>query len=140
MLTKRKKRIKYRVARNGRIVLTDNNLNMVRVKSAKEIPLKKELCLKFNTSFPNFTITTSSIDKIRNFSSNKRSNSALCLYNGKLNLIKDKKTIIKNVNNKVYSVPYINNGKRIIPTRFTKEVYNSSYKIINKYEKMKSKK
>ena len=140
ILTKRKKRIKYRVSGSGKIVLTDNNLNMVRVKSAKEIPLKSELYLNFNSSFPNFTITNTSIDKITDFSCNKRSNSTLCFYNGNLNLIKDKKKIIKNINNEIYSVPYIYNGKRIIPTRFTKEVYNSSYKILNKYEKRRVKK
>ena len=41
---------------------------------------------------------------------------------------------IKKIDNEVYSMPYINNGKRIIPTRITKEVLNGSYKILNKYK------
>ena len=43
------------------------------------------------------------------------------------------------MDNEICSVPYINNGKRIIPTRYTKEVLNKSYKILNKYEQKRFK-
>ena len=145
ILTKRKKRIKYRY-RGAKMLLTDkdnNSKNMVRVKSAKEIPIKSEFFLNYNSSFPNFTITNSSIDKNSDFSYHKRSNSSLCFFNGNLNtinhIIKGNNKSIKKIDNEIYAVPYINNGKRIIPTRITKEVLNSSYKILNKYEQRRLK-
>ena len=143
ILTKRKKRIKYRIG-GGKILLTDKDNNMkkmIRVKSVKDIPIKSDFYLNYNSSFPNYTITNSSIDKNSDFSYNKRSNSSLCFYTGNLNnIIKDNNKVIKIKENEIYSVPYINNGKRIIPTRITKEVLKSSYKILNKYEQKRLKK
>ena len=40
----------------------------------------------------------------------------------------------------IFPIPFINNGIQIIPTRYTKEVLNSSYKILNKYRGNKFKK
>jgi len=135
ILTKRKKRIKYRIG--GKILLTDNDnidKKMKRGKSVKEISLKSDFYLNYNSSFPNFNVTNSSVDKNSDFSYN-RSNSALCLFNGNLNnIMRENNKAIKKIDNEVYSMPYINNGKRIIPTRITKEVLNGSYKILNKYK------
>ena len=133
ILTKRKKKIKYRVG-NGKVLLTDiNNKNLSRVKSAKEIAIKNDFYLNYNSSFPNFTITNSSIEKTTEFSYNKRSNSSLSIFNGNLNnIIKENNKALKRFQNELFS--YIYNGKKIIPTRYTKEVLNSSYKKLNKYE------
>ena len=138
ILTKRKKRIKYR---DRKILLTekDNNKNMVRVKSAKEIPIKTEFYINTNSSIHNFNINNISFEKNGNFSFNKRSNSSLCFFNANSNELKENYKSIKKVENEVYSMPYINNGKIIIPTRFTKEVLNSSYKILSKYEQKRFK-
>jgi hypothetical protein len=142
ILTKRKKRIKYRIG-GGKILLTEKDLNgkgLARVKSAKEIPIKNDFFLNYNSSFPNFTITNSSVDKNSDFSFNRRSNSSLCIFNGNLNnIIRENNKAIKKLDNEIYSIPYINNGKRIIPTRYTKEVLNKSYKILNKYEQKRFK-
>ena len=133
ILTKRKKKKKYRVG-NGKVLLTDiNNKNLSRVKSAKEIAIKNDFYLNYNSSFPNFTITNSSIEKTTEFSYNKRSNSSLSIFNGNLNnIIKENNKALKRFQNELFS--YIYNGKKIIPTRYTKEVLNSSYKKLNKYE------
>ena len=139
ILTKRKKRIKYRGAK---ILLTekDNNRNMVRVKSAKEIPIKTEFYINTNSSYPNYNLNNSFMERNGNFSYNQRCNSSLCFFNGNTNYdLKESYKSIKKVENEVYSIPYINNGKRIIPTRFTKEVLNNSYKILNKYEQKRFK-
>ena len=144
ILTKRKKRIKYRVSSRGKILLTDKGdyeKNMVRVKSEKDMPVKTELYFSYNSYFPNFTLTNFSVDKNSDFSYHKRSNSALTFFNGNLNnIIKENNRAVRKIENEIYNMPYINNGKRIIPTRFTKEVLNSSYKILNKYEKKRFKK
>ena len=138
ILTKRKKRIKYRVSRRGKILLTDKDnypKNMVRVKSAKDIPIKTEFYQSYNSYFPNFTLTNSFADKNTDFSYHKRCNSALSFLTGNLNnLIRENNRAVRKIENEIYNMPYINNGKRIIPTRFTKEVLNSSYKILNKYK------
>ena len=137
-ILQRKKRIKYREKR-GKNLLTDNNgKNLFRVKSAKEIPIKNEFYLNYNSCFPFYfyNITSSSVDKNSEYSFNKRSNSSLSLFSGNLNnIIKENKKAIKKFENEIYSIPYINNGKRIIPSRYTKEVLNNSYKILNKYNK-----
>lgn len=51
------------------------------------------------------------------------------------NLIKDNNSS-KKFGNKLtqFLIPFINNGIQIIPAKYTKEVLNSSYKIINKYK------
>ena len=142
ILTKRKKRIKYRIG-GGKILLTEKDLNgkgLLRVKSPKDKPIKNDFFLNYNSSFPNFTITNSSNDKNSDFSFNRRSNSSMCIFNGNLNnIIRENNKAIKKLENEIYSVPYINNGKRIIPTRFTKEVLNKSYKKLNKYEQRRFK-
>ena len=142
-ILKRKKKIKYR-ERRKKVLLTDNNgKNLLRMRSAKEIPIKKEFYLNYHSYFPYYfyNITNSSVDKNSEFSFNKRSNSSLSFFSGNLNnIIKENNRAIKSFENEIYSIPYINNGKRIIPTRFTKEVLNNSYKILNKYEQKMSKK
>lgn len=137
ILTKRKKRIKYR-DRNILLTEKDNKKNIVRVKSAKEIPIKTEF-INTNSSINNFNINNISFEKNGNFSYNKRSNSSLFFFNSNSNDLKENYKSIKKVENEVYSMPYINNGKIIIPTRYTKEVLNSSYKILNKYEQKRFK-
>ena len=141
ILTKRKRRIKYR---GGKVLLTDNNnnKNMIRIKSAKEIPIKTDYYISTNASYYNYTqnnINNSThFEKNGNFSYKKRSNSSLCLLTTD-NEFKENLKAIKKIDDEIYSLPYINNGKRIIPTRFTKEVLNNSYKIINKYQKKRIK-
>lgn len=143
IFTKRKKKIKYRGnSRKGRISSTekDNNKNMVRIKNTKEIPLKTDFYLNTNSSFPNFTLTNTSLDKLGNITYNKRSNSSLTFFNGNLNNYKNKDNkFINKFETEIYSVPYIINGKRILPSRFTKEVLSSSYKKLNKYEEKRFK-
>ena len=36
-------------------------------------------------------------------------------------------------------MPYINNGIQINPTRITKEILSSSYKVLNKYKNKRHK-
>ena len=38
---------------------------------------------------------------------------------------------------KIYSTPYINNGKINSPSKLAKEILNSSYYKLNKYNKIK---
>ncbi len=138
ILTKRKKRIKYR---GGKVLLTDNNINnnknIMRVKSAKEIPVKTELYITTNTSFYNFNQNNNNnftpFEKNGNLSYKKRSKSSLSLLTSDNDFKEKFKSNKKIDTNDIYSVPYINNGRRITPSRFTKEVLNNSYKILNKY-------
>ena len=105
---------------------------MIRVRSAKEIPLKTDFYLHTNSSFPLYNLTNYSTDKI-DFSFNRRSNSTLNFFTG-INFRLRENRSLKKFENGIFSAPYINNGKRIIPTKITKGVLNSSYKILNKYE------
>ena len=134
IFTKRKKRIKYRSSSGGRVLSTEKEIkrSMVRVRSAKEIPLKTDFFLHTNSSFPHYTLTNYSTYKI-DFPFNRRSNSTINFFTGNNFRIRENKSL-KKFENEIFSAPYINNGKRIIPTKVTKGVLNSSYKILNKYE------
>ena len=142
LLTKRKKRIKYRV--EGRIekpLLTEKNKDfkakrMAKSQSAKEMPIKTECTQNYNSSFRNFTLTTSSVTGELPYCN--RSNSVVCFYNGTLdNLIIENNKSVRRIESEICSIPYINNCKTIIPSRYTKEVLNRSYRILNNYEKKK---
>ena len=143
-IVKRKKKIKYREKRTKALLSENNGKNLMTVKSAKVIPIKKEFFFNYNSCFPYYfyNITNSSMDKNSEYSFNKRSKSSLTFFSGNLNniIIKEHNRAIKSIENEIYSIPYINNGKRIIPTRLTKEFLNNSYKILNKYEHKMSKK
>ena len=106
--------------------------NMVRVRSEKEIPLKTDFYLHTNSSFPHYILTNYSTDKM-DFPFNRRCNSTLNFFTGQHNFrIRENKSL-KKFENEVFSAPYINNGKRIIPTKITKDFLNSTYTILNKY-------
>ena len=136
IFSKRKKRIKYR-GNGGRgkmaSIEKESNKNMVRVKSAKEISMKTDLYLNSNSSFPTITLNNSSIDKNTDFSYNKRSNSFLNLFKGKLNYKIRENNSIKKFENDSISVPYSNVKKNIFPSRFTKESFNGTFKKLNNY-------
>ena len=140
IFTKRKKRIKYRSCSGGRVLCTEREIkrSMVRVKSAKEIPLKTDFFLHTNSSFPPYTLTNYSTDKV-DFPFNRRCNSTLNFFTGQHNFRIGESKSLKKFENEIFSAPYINNGKRIIPTKVTKGVLNSSYKILNKYEQKRFK-
>ena len=112
--------------------------SMVRVKSAKEIPLKTDFFLHTNSSFPPYTLTNYSTDKV-DIPFNRRCNSTLNFFTGQYNFRIGENKSLKKFENEIFSAPYINNGKRIIPTKVTKGVLNSSYKILNKYEQKRFK-
>ena len=140
IFTKRKKRIKYRSCSGGRVLCTEREIkrSMVRVKSAKEIPLKTDFFLHTNSSFPPYTLTNYSTDKV-DIPFNRRCNSTLNFFTGQYNFRIGENKSLKKFENEIFSAPYINNGKRIIPTKVTKGVLNSSYKILNKYEQKRFK-
>ena len=55
--------------------------------------------------------------------------------NKRLNkLFRNKNNSKRQLEKQIYSMPYINNGIQINPTRMTKEVLSSSYKVLNKYK------
>ena len=115
-------------------------IKKTKYRSAKKIPLKEEYYLINNYTFTNFNFTNSTSNKSTG-NLNNRNNSSTTVMNSNLN------RIFKNYNNsqkkfeqQIYSMPYINNGIQIIPTRITKEVLSSSYKVLNKYKKKKKKK
>ena len=131
VLNRRKQKIKYR---NGYIYSSDRDI--FRNKSLNYIPSKSEHYLNTNSSFLNFTLSNST-ERYTDFSSKKRSNTSLNFFKSNLiNILsKDNKYVIKSNKSKVYSIPYINNGKIITPTKYTKDIYNNSYKKLNHYQK-----
>ena len=103
-------------------------------RSAKKIPLKEEFYLINNYTFTNYNITNSS-SNITTSNFNNRNNSSLTFLNKKLNkLFRNKNNSKRQLEKQIYSMPYINNGIQINPTRMTKEVLSSSYKVLNKYK------
>ena len=115
-------------------------IKKTKYRSAKKIPLKEEYYLINNYTFTNFNFTNSTSNKSTG-NLNNRNNSSTTVMNSNLN------RIFKNYNNsqkkfeqQIYSMPYINNGIQIIPTRITKEVLSSSYKVLNKYKNKRNKK
>ena len=114
-------------------------IKKTKYRSAKKIPLKEEYYLINNYTFTNFNFTNSTSNKSTG-NLNNRNNSSTTVMNSNLN------RIFKNYNNsqkkfeqQIYSMPYINNGIQIIPTRITKEVLSSSYKVLNKYKNKRNK-
>ena len=115
-------------------------IKKTKYRSAKKIPLKEEYYLINNYTFTNFNFTNSTSNKSTG-NLNNRNNISTTVMNSNLN------RIFKNYNNsqkkfeqQIYSMPYINNGIQIIPTRITKEVLSSSYKVLNKYKNKRNKK
>lgn len=103
-------------------------------RSAKKIPLKEEFYLINNYTFTNYNITNSS-SNITTSNFNNRNNSSLTFLNKKLNkLFRNNNNSKRKLEKQIYSMPYINNGIQINPTRITKEVLSSSYKVLNKYK------
>ena len=134
IFTKRKKRIKYRSSSGGRVLTEkENKRNMVRVRSAKEIPLKTDFYLHTNSSYPHYTLSNYSSHKI-DFPFKRRSNSTLNFFTRQYNFRIKENNSLKKFENEIFSASYINNGKRIMPSKVMKGVLNSSYKILNKYE------
>ena len=136
---KRKQKIKYRMGnshsgdKDNRNIYHLNNLN--KIKTLNNINSKVEYYLNTNSSFPNFHNSTERLDSIPYH--HQRSNTAFNFFKSNFNnlLNKDNKFLLKSSKSTLYSIPYINNGKVIKPSRFTKEIYNNSYLKITKYQK-----
>ena len=105
----------------------------MKYRSSKKFPLKEEYYLINNYTFTNYNITNSSSNKtVGNL--NKR-NSSLTFLNTKMNkLFRNNNNSMRKLEKQIYSMPYINNGIQIIPTRITKEILSNSYKVLNKYK------
>ena len=139
LLDSRRKRIKYRAGesysgeKNKHSYFASNRIGN---KTFNNINMKTESFLNTNSSLPNFTLTTST-ERLGDFSHKKRSNTYFNFFKPNFSNIlnKDNKYVIKSQKTKLYSIPYINNGITIKPTKFTKEIYNNSYKKIDKYHK-----
>ena len=134
VLSTSKNRIMYK---KGKIAQNDNNNNSIIINTARQKPIKTEfyITIKPRCSKCSANNNSNSSENKSFISCVKRSNSELCF----LNVNKDSHTTITKIDNSIYGVPYINNGKRINPSRYTKEALNNSYKIVNKYEKKNSK-
>ena len=138
---KRKQKIKYRMGyshsgdKDNRNIYHLNNLN--KIKTLNNINSKVDYYLNTNSSFPNFngSNSTERLDNIPYY--HQRSNTAFNFFKSNFNnlLNKDNKFLLKSSKSTLYSIPYINNGKVIKPSRFTKEIYNNSYLKITKYQK-----
>jgi len=138
---KRKQKIKYRMGnshsgdKDNRNIYHLNNLN--KIKTLNNINSKADYYLNTNSSFPNFngSNSTERLDNIPYY--HQRSNTAFNFFKSNFNnlLNKDNKFLLKSSKSTLYSIPYINNGKVIKPSRFTKEIYNNSYLKITKYQK-----
>ena len=98
---------------------------------------KEEYYLINNYTFTNFNIANSSSFRAMSTSCKRKNN---CLIFTDINVNKINNNNIKNnikhkkLNRKIYATPYMNNGIRIIPNRYTKEILNSSKKIVNNYK------
>ena len=115
-------------------------IKKTKYRSAKKIPLKEEYYLINNYTFTNFNFTNSTSNKSTG-NLNNRNNSSTTVMNSNLNRIfKNNNNSQKKFEQQIYSMPYINNGIQIIPTRITKEVLSSSYKVLNKYKNKRNKK
>ena len=109
-------------------------LKHMKYRSAKKIPLKEEFYLINNYTFTNYNITNSS-SNITTSNLNHRNNSSLTFLNKKLNnIFRNNHNSKRKLEKQILSMPYINNGIQINPTRMTKEVLSSSYKVLNKYK------
>ena len=104
----------------------------VKNRSLKNIRVKEEFYFINNYTFTNFNITNSSSHKSVD-NTYYRNNNSLAFLNSDINTLLKNNKSLKKVGKKIYSMPYINNGIQIIPTRVTKEVLSHSYKIVNKY-------
>ena len=138
---KRKQKIKYRMGnshsgdKDNRNIYHLNNLN--KIKTLNNINSKVDYYLNTNSSFPNFN-GSNSTERLDNIPyHHQRSNTAFNFFKSNfINLLnKDNKFLLKSSKSTLYSIPYINNGKVIKPSRFTKEIYNNSYLKITKYQK-----
>ena len=115
-------------------------IKKTKYRSAKKIPLKEEYYLINNYTFTNFNFTNSTSNKSTG-NLNNRNNSSTTVMNSNLNRIfKNNNNSQKKFEKQIYTMPYINNGIQIIPTRITKEVLSSSYKVLNKYKNKRNKK
>ena len=141
---KRKQKIKYRMGnshsgdKDNKNIYHLNNLN--KIKTLNNINSKVDYYLNTNSSFPNFN-GSNSTERLDNIPCHhQRSNTAFNFFKTNFNnfnklLNKDNKFLLKSSKSTLYSIPYINNGKVIKPSRFTKEIYNNSYLKITKYQK-----
>lgn len=119
-----------------------NKPKKIKYRTVESIPLKEEYYLINNYTFTNFNITNNSSYKSIDNSYNRKNNSLIFLNKNinNINTLFLNNHSIKRNRKKIYSAPYINNGIQIIPTRYTKEVLNSSYKILKKYKNKSVKK
>ena len=133
MLTLRKKRIKYR---SPNTKPSEKNLNNNRNYNKHFTPSKSELHIKI----PPTSFLSSFNKNSEDCHYNKRSNTSFNFFKSNLcNMDKEKGNLLKVVKTRMYSVPYINNGKINTKSRLTKEILNTSYKKLNKFKRMKCK-
>ena len=142
-LNKRKQRIKYRMG-NSLSGDKDNRnkshlhlYNLNKIKTLNNLNSKVDYYLNTNSSFPNFSGSNSTERIISYPNHHIRSNTTFNFFKPNFNnlLNKDNKYTLKSSKSTLYSIPYINNGTVIKPSRFTKEIYNNSYQKITKYQK-----
>ena len=143
LLNNRRRRIKYRFGKSYSGEKDKHSYimnNGIGNKTINNIYNKTDSFLNTNSSLPNFTLTTST-ERLGDFPQ-KRSNTYFNFFKPNLSNIlnKDNKYVIKSNKTKLYSIPYIYNGTTIKPSKFTKEIYNNSYKKIDKYQKKRLKK
>ena len=148
MLNSKKKKIKYRAPiksppkkekdKNNNInnnskrnIIRNNNSNNNSYRSINRNN-------SFMNSFPNFTINNY-YEKNEDFFSKKRSNTSFNFFKSSLfnNNNKDQDYLMKFTKTKIYSTPYINNGKINSPSKLAKEILNTSYNKLNKYNRIK---
>ncbi len=127
MLSKRKQRIKYRSPKT--------------LSSEKTIKNSRNIS-NFNNDYFLNSITNSTLnsffDKNDDLNYSKRSNTSFNFFKTNLNNInKDNNYLLKFGKNRIYSVPYINNGKINSPSKFTKQILSNSYRKIKKYKILK---
>ena len=125
ILSFKKKRIKYR-----KIHDSPNRRDMnINIRNLKSFNLKNEYIFNSFGSSPR--------NKNENLSFKKRCNTSFNIF--KFNLFNNKYNnyLPKFTRTKIYTLPYINNGKINTPSNLTKIILNTSYNKINKYNKKK---
>ena len=115
-------------------------IKKTKYRSAKKIPLKEEYYLINNYTFTNFNFTNSTSNKSTGNLNNRNNSSTTVMNSNNNRIFKNNNNSQKKFEQQIYSMPYINNGIQIIPTRITKEVLSSSYKVLNKYKNKRNKK
>ena len=120
MLNKKKKSIKYR------------NEKIANKNRKNDIPFKNEN----NRSYVIFNTLSNFTERSEGFNYHKRNNTSFNFFRPKnFSFNKYDQIILKLAKHKVYSVPYINNGKINSPSKLTKNILGAYYKKLKDYNK-----